>query len=171
MNMAATAGTSSEVEIYSPNLRVSCAPYNPWTLSFMSRFHLPLVDNNPKSLPTTWTLSWTLTVSIGCGWKASCKCWYIDTMRTRDSSFKIRHILFLLILGYWFDKSINSQEYLQVKVFKLYFGNWCQITIVWACRQPPTHFVSPSNQPSPLLRQVVLVRLNANPVRIQSVAS
>ena len=36
--------------------------------------------------------------------------------------------------------------------------------------QPPTHLVSPGNQPSPLLRQIVLVRLNAHPAQIQSVA-
>jgi hypothetical protein len=31
------------------------------------------------------------------------------------------------------------------------------------------HLVSPSNQPSPLIRQIVLVRLNAHPAQIQSV--
>ena len=48
--------------------------------------------------------------------------------------------------------------------------NWSQINIVLARRQTPTHLVSPGNQPCPLLRQIVLVRLNAHPAQIQSVA-
>jgi hypothetical protein len=34
--------------------------------------------------------------------------------------------------------------------------NWGQINIVLARRQTPAHLISPSNQPSPLLRQIVL---------------
>ncbi len=47
--------------------------------------------------------------------------------------------------------------------------NWGQINIVLARRQSPTHLVSLGNQPSPLLRQIVLVRLNAHPAQIQSI--
>ena len=41
--------------------------------------------------------------------------------------------------------------------------------IVLGLWQIPIQFVSPGNQPSPLLRQVVLVGLNAHPAQIQSV--
>jgi len=36
--------------------------------------------------------------------------------------------------------------------------------------QTPTNLVNPGKQPGPLLRQIVLVRLNAYPAQIQSVA-
>ena len=69
---------------------------------------------------------------------------------------------------HYYKTSANVNYFRQfVSICKLVWG---QINIDLARRHPPTHLVSPSNQPSPLVRQVVLVRLNAHPAQIQSVA-